>query len=290
MGIGVVEAQELARYFITASTNPSLNSFVNSLNSAMSKPPNAILPLTAEQMLVAGSLLGVALISWWITLFQEGMMLDVGMFQLDAVALVVFSSSWTTGMIAMMFPTTVPMMLMFIRIGKSAKPEVRAGGGPTMTKAVLFIGSYIAIWAVVGVFMYVAIAVTLTFLPMNALSEALSSSIGVAFALFIVGAYQLSPLKGECLERCHPTSFLFKYYRGGLLGAVKMGLLYAKYCVGCCWVMFVFLLLVGAMGVLWMAVFAGLIFIERTVVHGRWPSRLLGLAFLSAGGIRLMIP
>jgi len=208
----------------------------------------------------------------------------------DPIELTLLVSSWTIGMVAMMFPTTIPMMLLFFHVGKTATPEIRAGGGPTLTKAALFVGSYLLIWMVVGVLIYVAVGAVSSLFTTGALTEAISSSLGIGLALLIVGFYQLSPLKGECLDRCHPTNFLFKYYRGGLLGAVKMGILYAKYCVGCCWVMMVFLLLVATMGVLWMAVFAGLIFIERAIVHEKWPSRLIGIAFLSAGGIRLIIP
>jgi len=256
----------------------------------MSNELNTLPHLTREQTLVAGSLLTIALASWWLTLMQQSGMMEPSMFQLEPVPLVVFASTWTIGMIAMMFPTTIPMMLLFVHVGKSSKPEVRAGGGPTVAKAILFIASYISIWAIVGVAIYLAMAAVSSFLPAIDFSLILGSSTGVAFALILVGAYQLSPLKGECLDRCHPTSFLFKYYRGGLTGSIKMGLLYAKYCVGCCWVMMVFLLLVGAMGVVWMAIFAGLIFAERTIVHGRWPSRLLGVAFLAAGGVRLAVP
>lgn len=260
------------------------------MQSNMVSTSGPIPRLTPEQLFVAGSLLVVALVSWWITVVQQSTMMDSGMFSLEPIALILFVSSWTIGMVAMMFPTTVPMMLMFFHVGRAATPEIRAGGGPTVTKAALFIASYIALWAAVGVLIYLAIGAANAIFPASALSELVSSPLGIGMASLIVGFYQLSPIKGECLDKCHPTNFLFKYYRGGRVGAVKMGILYAKYCVGCCWVMMVFLLLVATMGVLWMAVFAGLIFIERAIVHGKWPSRLIGIAFLSAGGIRLIIP
>lgn len=201
---------------------------------------------------------------------------------LDPVGLTLYTVSWTVGMVAMMFPTAVPMVMMFFRVGKSANQEIRAGGGPTLTKASLFTISYIAIWAAVGVLIYVAGAI-LSSLFWPGMFALLASPVGTGLALLIVGIYQISPLKGECLDRCHPTSFLFRYYRGGSLGAAQMGGLYAKYCVGCCWVMMVFLLLVGAMGVVWMALFALLIFFERVVLHKPWTSRAIGLAFLLSG-------
>lgn len=246
--------------------------------------------MTPEQLIVAVGLLIVALVSWRISFGQQGAMMSMAAFPPDPIELALFVSSWTIGMVAMMFPTTIPMMLLFFHVGKIATAEIRAGGGPTMTKAVLFVGSYLLVWVIVGVIIYLAIGIVSSVLPTGVFSATIGSSLGIGLALLIVGFYQLSPIKGECLDRCHPTNFLFKYYRGGPIGAVKMGVLYAKYCVGCCWVMMVFLLLVAAMGVLWMAVFAGLIFIERAIVHGKWPSRLIAIAFLSAGGIRLIIP
>jgi predicted metal-binding membrane protein len=235
-------------------------------------------------------LLAVALASWWVTFLQFGpmMMMDMSAFSLDVVPLSLFTVSWTVGMVAMMFPTSVPMMLMFIRIGKTATAEIRAGGGPTLTKAILFIASYIAMWVAVGVLFYFALGAASRFFQLSSFFDLLMSPIGVGLALLIVGLYQLSPIKGECLDRCHPTSFLFKHYSGGRVGAAKMGIVYAKYCVGCCWVMMLFLLLIGAMGPLWMVLFTSLIFLERAIVHGRWLPRIIGLAFLTAGTIRLV--
>ncbi len=246
---------------------------------------------TREQALMAVFLLAVALASWLVTFLQLGpMMMDMSAFSFDVVPLVLFTVSWTVGMVAMMFPTSVPMMLMFIHTGKTATAEIRAGGGPTLTKAVLFIAAYIAMWVTVGIMFYVALAAASRSLLLSSFFDLLMSPIGVGLALLIVGFYQLSPIKGECLDRCHPTSFLFKHYSGGRVGAAKMGIVYAKYCVGCCWVMMLFLLLIGAMGPLWMVLFTSLIFAERAIIHTRWPSKIIGLAFLAAGTIRLVTP
>lgn len=246
--------------------------------------------LSREQSIIAGSLLTIALASWWYTFTQSTtMMMDSTAYQLDLVGLTLFASSWSVGMVAMMFPTVVPMMLLFFHVGRTSRQEVRAGGGPNLTKASLFIGTYIAIWIGVGAIFYVALAAASGFLSLDWFFNTLMSPIGVGASMVIVGIYQLSPIKSTCLDRCHPTSFLFKYYRGGATGAAKMGLLYAKYCVGCCWVMMLFLLLIGAMGAFWMALFAALIFAERVIVHRNWPSRIIGSLFLLAGLVSFFI-
>jgi predicted metal-binding membrane protein len=201
---------------------------------------------------------------------------------IDYVGLSLFTISWTLGMVAMMFPTAMPMMLMIIHVGRTSSEDIRAGGGPTAAKAVIFILSYISFWAGLGVVMYIGLAFGLSVLTPQA-PGVIGSTLGLGIALLIVGIYQLSPLKVECLNRCHPTSFLFKYYRGGTAGAARMGAIYAKYCIGCCWVMMVFLLLIGSMGILWMGAFAGIIFVERVLVSSRWTPRILGVGFLASG-------
>jgi predicted metal-binding membrane protein len=171
---------------------------------------------------------------------------------------------------------------MFLHVGKTASPEVREGGGPSPGKALAFVSSYLIIWVVAGLAIYTALAATFGLLPMET-ATLIASPVGLGLALILVALYQFSPVKGECLRRCHPSSFLFKYYKGGVLGSLGMGFQYAKYCVGCCWVMMVFLLAAASMGVLWMAVFAGIIFVERSLTMSAWAPRIIGVGFLFSG-------
>jgi len=209
-------------------------------------------------------------------------------FNLDLIALTLFAGSWTIGMVAMMFPTAVPMILMFFRIGRNASPEIRSGGGPTITKALLFTGAYIFIWGGVGVLFYLALVVSFGLMPFP-IMDYLNLPTSAGFALLVAGLYQLSPLKAECLDKCHPSTFLFRFYHGGKIGAVRMGAIYAKYCVGCCWIMMAVLLLIGAMGAAWMAIFALFIFVERAIIHRHWVTKILALVFLVSGVMVLLI-
>lgn len=240
--------------------------------------------LPTEKAVVAGSLLIVAFAAWWVA-FAMGAMMGIPAWPIQLLDAAVFSVTWAVGMIAMMFPTAVPMMLLFLTVARSASAEIRAGGGPTLTKSAVFITTYIVFWVATGVLIYVGMATLSALFPGSLML--LSAPLGIGVGLVLVAAYQLSPVKGACLHQCHPTSFLYRYYRGGRLGAVKMGALYAKYCVGCCWVMMVFLVAMGAMSPLWMALFAALIFAERAIVKGPWPSRGIGLALLATGVVLL---
>lgn len=211
-------------------------------------------------------------------------MMGIPTFPVRWGTLSLFAVTWATGMVAMMFPTVVPTLLMFLSSGKNSSAEVRSGGGPSPLSAGVFVSSYIGIWVVTGLLLYVALATLFSLLPV-ADATFIGSSIGIGVALIFVAVYQLSPLKGECLRRCHPTSFIFRYYKGGVTGAVRMGASYAKYCVGCCWVMMIFLLVSASMGVVWMAVFASIIFLERSLTTSPWSARIVGLGFLLSGAL-----
>ena len=234
------------------------------------------------------SVLGVAILAWVLTFLNIGPAMGMPMLPIDPLALGFFTAAWTIGMVAMMFPTAVPMLLMFIHVGRSSTEEVKAGGGPTVAKASAFIGSYIGIWVATGVLFYLAAAYAFAALPVEA-NAFIGTGTGLGAALIVVAVYQLSPLKGECLARCHPTSFLFKSYRGSFAGSVAMGLNYAKYCVGCCWVMMAFLLVSASMGLAWMSVFALVIFAERNFTVRAWVPKLFGVGFLVAGAAFIAI-
>ncbi|MDA4128904.1 MAG: DUF2182 domain-containing protein [Thaumarchaeota archaeon] len=230
----------------------------------------------------------LALLAWALTIFNIGPMVGTPALPLDLVALALFVVAWTVSMVAMMFPTAVPMLLMILHVGGSASKEIREGGGPTPTKAVLFVVTYMGAWVAAGAVFYVAAAAILSQLPLS-VNLFIGTSAGLGVALIVVAVYQLSPVKGECLARCHPNSFLFKHYSGGVSGSARMGLEYAKYCVGCCWVMMVFLLVSASMGLAWMAAFSGVIFLERNLPLKRWVPRAFGVGFLLVGAALIVV-
>lgn len=231
----------------------------------------------------------LAAAAWLLAAFNFGPMMGMPSLPIDLWALGVFVAAWTLGMVAMMFPTVVPTLLAFFRLGRRASPEVVQGGGPSVEKAAIFTGTYLGFWVLTGVVLYVAIAAALAVIsPQRAL--AIGSTFGVGVALVLVALYQFSPVKGECVSRCHPTTFLFRFYRGGLAGSAVMGANYAKYCVGCCWVMMAFLMVSASMGAVWMAVFAAIIFAERNLSLRAWMPKLFGVGFLIAGAALVLLP
>ena len=244
--------------------------------------------MNRERALVGAAILGLAILSWVIVVSNMGPVMGMPSLPIDYAALGVFVLAWTVGMVAMMFPTAVPMLMMFFHVGKAASKEVQEGGGPTPVKAFLFIGTYIAFWAATGAAFYLSLAYIFSLISSDA-SLFITSPLGLGLGLILVAAYQLSPIKGECLSRCHPSSFLFGHYSGGLSGSVRMGVDYAKYCIGCCWVLMAFLMVSASMGVAWMAGFAAIIFIERTFPIRKWMPRLFGVGFLVVGAALVVV-
>jgi len=244
--------------------------------------------LVSARIIVGGGIGAFALLAWIFTVLNIGPMVGTPTLPLNYASLSLFTAAWTVSMVAMMFPTAVPMLLMFLHVGRSTKREVREGGGPSPGKAVLFVATYIGAWAATGVLFYVGAAIILSRLPLGA-DLFIGTTLGVGIALIVVAVYQLSPFKGECLARCHPNSFLFRFYRGGVSGSFWMGLDYAKYCVGCCWVMMVFLLVSASMGLAWMVAFTAIIFAERNLPFRTWVPKAFGVVFLVAGAALVMV-
>jgi hypothetical protein len=84
-------------------------------------------------------------------------------------------------------------------------------------------------------------------------------------------------------------------WRSGTTGAVKMGIYHGLYCLGCCWPYFLLMVALGWMNLLWMALFAGIIFGEKVWSKGIWVARSAGVALAIVGitaivGLIIIIP
>jgi predicted metal-binding membrane protein len=78
-------------------------------------------------------------------------------------------------------------------------------------------------------------------------------------------------------------------FRQEATGCLVLGLRHGAYCVGCCWVLMALLFVGGVMNVLWIALLALLILLEKLLPFGRWIARSSGIAFLAAGAWLLFL-
>jgi hypothetical protein len=78
-------------------------------------------------------------------------------------------------------------------------------------------------------------------------------------------------------------SFFMRRWREGTSGAVNMGLYHGLYCLGCCWAYFLLMVALGWMNLLWMGLFAGIIFGEKMWSRGIWVARAAGIGLAVVG-------
>ena len=129
-------------------------------------------------------------------------------------------------MAAMMFPATVPMVLLYNKLitnKQSGSSTIIAERHITHTlKIILFIGMYLLIWALTGLGLVIGWSV-----PMNSFVRMLETSqIGIIFGaiLIISGIYQFTALKNKCIGYCEsPLSFFMRRWKNGKAGAIKDG-------------------------------------------------------------------
>jgi predicted metal-binding membrane protein len=148
----------------------------------------------------------------------------------------------------------------------SISPLVRLQRAPLATFELA--SSYLGVWAATGVLAYAA-DVYFDGAP--------------ALVLLAAAAYELTPLKAACLQRCRsPVDFLFTRWRGGRLAPLRLGLEHAVYCIGCCWALMAVLVLAASMSLTWAAVLAAVVFVQKVLPLPRWSSAATAVGLVAA--------
>ena len=218
----------------------------------------------------------------------------------DPISISLFTATWTVGMAAMMFPAITPMVFLYnrlIRGGDNATQKQKHAdenlmveekheynNKPISLRLTLFVTCYLIVWALTGIALLLGWSI-----PMNSLlagngKERLVDTI-FGVVLILSGFYQFSPLKTKCLGYCEsPMSFFMRRWRDGVWGAVRMGTYHGLYCLGCCWPYFLLMVALGWMNLLWMGLFAAIIFGEKIWSrYGIWIARITGTGFVIIG-------
>ena len=250
------------------------------------------------QKAVVTSLIATSALAWIASINQPDMM--VAMTTYNPLAISLFTASWTAGMAAMMFPAITPMVLMYNRLvtnkennrGSQSSVTIQEEQGEEEGKAtssfpslrvILFVGCYLLVWALTGIALLLAWSVVMNNTIMTTGNSALIQYL-YGGLLIIAGAYQFTPLKRICIGYCEsPMSFFMRRWRDGTSGAVKMGLYHGMYCLGCCWAYFLLMVALGWMNLLWMGLFAGIIFGEKMWSRGIWVARAAGIGLAIVG-------
>jgi predicted metal-binding membrane protein len=196
-----------------------------------------------------------------------------------------FLIAWVTMMVAMMFPTAAPMIMMFATV--SAGKQQR---GEAFVPTWIFVSAYLLVWIAFGVLAY-GVAVGVDALSRESMWVMENASRVGGILLLAAGLYQLSPLKNLCLAKCRsPLSFILTSWRDGHGGALWMGLKHGAFCFGCCWLLFAILFPLGIMNIAAMVAVTLLIFAEKSLPIGTVIGRLAAAAMIGYGAVVIFVP
>jgi len=191
---------------------------------------------------------------------------------------------WSVMMVAMMLPSATPMILLFTKVSRT-----RQADGRPRASIGLFMLSYILTWTGFSV---LATSLNWGLHVGGQLTSMMGRVTPIAGGIVLIGAglFQWSPWKYACLDHCRsPVVFLTTYWREGALGPLRMGLHHGTYCLGCCWLLMVLLFVLGIMNLVWIAVLAIFVLLEKIVPRGHLLSRVAGIGMIAWGGWLLFI-
>lgn len=235
---------------------------------------------TRATLVTVGVLLILAAVAWWSIVARAAEMGDMAsglgaigtaMMPFDMSA-ATFMAMWATMMVAMMFPTVAPIVLLHRLVSR------RRGDGVLPTVA--FGAGYLLVWTLAGV---VPLAVLVVFRNVAHDTGWVAPLSGAV--LVVCGAYQFTRWKQACQRACRsPMSFLMTHDFGrGPVGALRTGASHGAYCLGCCWALMAVLFVVGLMNLVWMAVIAVVFLAEKNWRYGAALTRVVGTLVIALG-------
>jgi predicted metal-binding membrane protein len=202
---------------------------------------------TAATATALTATLGLAAASWVVAVRQmNGMDMGVAT-RLGSFAF--FVALWVSMMAAMMLPGAAPAVLRRAHVsGMRAVP--------------LFVGSYLAVWTLVGVAVYALYRPHVYFV---------AGAVAIA-----AGLYELTPLKQHFRRLCHES--------------VPSGFEYGLYCVGSSIGLMLMLVALSAMSVTWMSVIAVLVLAQKLLSPNAAIDVPLALAIVGLGILIVIAP
>jgi predicted metal-binding membrane protein len=192
--------------------------------------------------------LGLAAASWAVAVGQmDGM--DMGV-ATELGSFGFFAGVWVSMMAAMMLPSAAPAVV----------KRVHAAG--RVLAVPLFVGSYLAVWTLVGVAVY-------------ALYRPHGSFVAGAVAI-AAGVYELTPLKQHFRRRCRES--------------IRSGFAFGLYCVGSSIGLMLILVALSVMSVTWMFVIAVVALAQKLLPANAAVDLPLALAIVGLGLLIVIAP
>jgi len=194
-------------------------------------------PERAVGAIALAATLMLAAASWAVVIRQTNGM-DMGV-ATELGSFASFIGYWVPMMAAMMLPGAAPAVLKHGRV--QSMP--------------LFVGSYLAVWTLVGVAVYAV------YRPHGSLA---AGALTVA-----AGLYELTWFKRACRRRCQ--------------GQVRSGLEFGLVCVGSSIGLMLMVVALGVMSITWMSLIATLVLAQKLLPEHRAVDRPVALAIVALG-------
>ncbi|HET7029736.1 MAG TPA: DUF2182 domain-containing protein [Candidatus Limnocylindrales bacterium] len=207
---------------------------------------------------------------WGRYLHHEGTGGSIGI----PLEVILFSAGWVLMIVAMMLPSSVPLVLVFAGVvARRPRPGILVG---------LLLAGYLAVWSAFGAAAWLldrGIHAAVDAWPW--LAEHPQLIIGTT--LLAAGLWQFSPLRDRCLDECRsPFGFVVNRWRGTSIRreSFLMGVAHGAFCVGCCWSLMLVMFGVGLGSLTAMLGLGALTAIEKNLPSGRRLTRPIGLALV----------
>jgi predicted metal-binding membrane protein len=242
------------------------------------RPDNRALGAVVGALAVAA---WAAIVAWSVSPFDRylhhGSLDDLAVGVPAATA--IFIGGWALMIVAMMLPTTYPILALFR--GVTAQRRDRA------LLLSLCVAGYVVVWVGFGAAAFLADMGLHAGIDRLAWVEARPWLVSAA-VLGLAGAYQFAPLKYRCLDQCRsPRAFVLRHWRGRRerLRSFALGLDSGVFCVGCCWSLMLLMFAVGAGSVPWMLALGTVMAVEKNVAWGEQISRPLGMSLMVGAAV-----
>lgn len=161
-----------------------------------------------------------------------------------------FVALWVSMMAAMMLPGATPTVL------RHAHASGRVG------PVLLFVGSYLAVWTLVGVAIYALYRPHGTF--------------AAGVVAIAAGVYEFTPLKRRCRRHCRED--------------IRSGFQFGRYCVGSSIGLMLMLVALGVMSVIWTSVIAVLVLAQKLLPSKAAIDVPVALAIVGLGILIVLAP
>jgi len=235
-----------------------------------------------------GLLTGLAWLALWLTESTAQSLLHLHHHSLAAIRptatfSLLFVAGWTVMTVAMMLPTTLPLVTTFYALVQERADRVWL--------VTLVVSGYIGAWTVFGVLVYLGSLAAQWLLHASQWMQENHWASGAGL-LLLAGLFQFSSLKYRCLDKCRsPLSFVLGHWHGKRPSneALRLGIDHGLFCVGCCWALMLLMFVVGVDDLRWMLLLGLVMAVEKNMPWGRRMSTPLGVFLIGWAALLVVL-